>query len=64
MLKVNHVNKRVLGSRNAHLSPGSSGPLVKEMSLKMFLFLALVAILFSCAILVEDIMWNISAKLF
>ena len=34
MLKVNHVNKRVLGSRNAHLSPGSSGPLVKEMSLK------------------------------
>ena len=38
------LNKMVLGHGITHLSPGSFGPVVKEMSIKTFLFLALVAI--------------------
>ena len=44
---IGGLNKRVLGPWFAHLSPGSFGPVVKEVPFKIFLFLALVASFFS-----------------
>ena len=62
------LNKRVLVPWVTHLSPGSFGPVVKEeMSIKIFLFSALIAICSAeqkiCTILVEGIKRNISVQL-